>query len=673
MSDKVVHSNVLALKLSASQSPKITIDYGKNIYRWGRNNKYPEEKLLYWYNNSAVHGAICRGKARYLAGTKIESDNQDADVINFLDYANPLEDWHSLSKKIKLDKVVCGGFFIKIVTNILGTPLQFYHLDFAKCRFSECGKFVDYSEDWTNIYKYPVTSYPLYTKGAVGTTVMYYKDYNPSSTKIDSVYPKPEYENAMQDIDTDARVSVFFNSLVQNNFSVGTIVTVRNGEKDAKIQKNIAERLKGEHGGEENAGKPVIIFTSKDGGTTEVVTLNGNDLDKQYVEITKRNHQNIIAGHGVNGVLFKIKTEGQLGGRSEIIEAHELFLNEYVKIEQVAFNKMLAEFCYLRTGKWVNFDIEQVTTIGLDLPLENQNVINALNAKSPQILIEYVIEKFGIKVPELPAGQAAAQVEANSNLKDLSGRQYQGMLRIVRDYDKGKTTRQQAILLLQSGYGMSETEAAVFLNENDDDDTNDVMAVKQAADKQAKFKELFLKLSHEINFDDEVIDVQFATVVDASVTDIRNSILNEFKGNPNVKVSVLAEKYGKTKDEINDIINFLVNKKLITSSTEGYVPTSKGTNKDTTEVETEIYTEYVYGLRADQSGKPLVISTTREFCRDMVALTATRAITFEAISSLTNELGESAWDFRGGFYNNGTETTTFCRHVWKAVTKIRRK
>ncbi len=45
----------------------------------------------------------------------------------------------------------------------------------------------------------------------------------------------------------------------------------------------------------------------------------------------------------------------------------------------------------------------------------------------------------------------------------------------------------------------------------------------------------------------------------------------------------------------------------------------------------------------------------------------------KSISAMENDLGENVWDFRGGFYNKDGEITPWCRHVWKAVTKIRRK
>lgn len=671
MKDRVLHSNTLQIKLSASQTPKLTVDWNGYYVRWGKDNKYPTNKLLYWFENNALHGAICKGKARYLSGTKIVPEQESELAKVFLNKANALEDWHTVRKKCELDKVICGGWFLKVVTNAVGTPIGFYHLDFAKCRITECQNFVMYSNDWDD-FNEPRHLIPMYADGRVGTSVYVYKGYAPSGSKLGSTYPKPEYESCAQEIDTDTKVSVFFNAIVKNGFSAGTIVTIKNGVKDPKIQDDIAKKLKNEHAGEENAGKPVIIFTDKDGNPTEVVSLNPNDLDKQYQEVGKRNQQNIISGHGVNGILFKIKTEGQLGGRTEIIEAHEQFLSEYVKVEQVPFNKMLSKWFYLRTGQYVEFGVEQVQPIGLELDLTNSNIIAALNTIDPKIVPNYIIEKYALKLPESVSSNGVdlnPVQQVNDNLKGLSAADNADMYRIVRDFSKGKLNEALALHRL-SAYGLDTAKAKEILG-------IDTIEVKQSQDKTVKFIELFNKYSHEIQ-DDEVISVEnvkFNSHSEAvkfnEAKKIEALVLEQLKGNPDQSEKTISKVLGISEELVIAAIVSLVALGLI-NSTKDFTPTEKGLKKQNN-FETEVYTEYTYGLRDDQKGTPIILPTTRQFCKDMVSLTRTRAISFEQIQNLENDLGESVWDFKGGFYNDGTETTPWCRHVWKAVTKIRRR
>jgi hypothetical protein len=56
----------------------------------------------------------------------------------------------------------------------------------------------------------------------------------------------------------------------------------------------------------------------------------------------------------------------------------------------------------------------------------------------------------------------------NENIKRLSGREYQGLMRIVREYTKNKITREQAKQMLKSGYGLTEEDCAAWLGEEEE-------------------------------------------------------------------------------------------------------------------------------------------------------------------------------------------------------------
>jgi len=62
----------------------------------------------------------------------------------------------------------------------------------------------------------------------------------------------------------------------------------------------------------------------------------------------------------------------------------------------------------------------------------------------------------------------AEEVKVNENIKSLRGREYQALLRVVRDYNKGKITRQQAVQMLKSGYGLSDEDCGAWLGEDDE-------------------------------------------------------------------------------------------------------------------------------------------------------------------------------------------------------------
>lgn len=62
---------------------------------------------------------------------------------------------------------------------------------------------------------------------------------------------------------------------------------------------------------------------------------------------------------------------------------------------------------------------------------------------------------------QLPEQEPEQQI--NENLKNLTGRQLQGVLRISRKFNKGEVTFEQAMQLLKEGFGLTDEQANVWL------------------------------------------------------------------------------------------------------------------------------------------------------------------------------------------------------------------
>ena len=708
MAKKEIYNDIITIKMDVNQLPTYKIDTAGEFIKWGKDNNFPKE-LLNSYNNHPEHAAIVKGKSRYLSGLKIVPSQDLPQVQQFLAKANRFDSWYELRKKCDSDKAIYGGFACQVTTNLIGQPIEFYHLDMGKIRLSadNCG--VWYSEDWTaKSYHLKKTYFPFYKDGFIGASIYYSKDFTPSLNELDGLYPSPDYSSVLLDINTDIEISNFFHSLVKNGFSAGHIITFFSGKLTPEVKEDIKERFQEKHQGTQNAGKVVLSFTNPDGKGAEVVNVTPTGLADQYEALNKRNQQKIITGHNVPGVLFKIKTEGTLGDRNELDLAHELFINEYAKIEQVAFNKFIDKMFKLKTGLDITFEVEQVQPIGKELPLENQNVINALNARDPNIVTNYIIEKYGLKIEAAEIGVPTAtviqeEVQVNEHLKNLTGRQRQNLFNIANKLKKGDYTADQALIMIKTGFGLSDADALTFLGIAQDEMNNEVVKVKQSNDKEKRFIEWVKANAVDVDDADEIIDLEYVNFKDSkqvlrfelakqklyttnrlqlSVTDLRNAILNQFKGNPFAKPEELAKALNVDIEKINTEINWLEKKKLGSFLDGIFTPTDKGLDKDTEDYETEIYTVYKYDKRPDVSG-PKRLPTTREFCLQMMIETSgretvdgknvARRLTYEQIDAFTNEFGESAWDFRGGFYNNGTETTPWCRHIWVGETRIKRK
>jgi hypothetical protein len=692
-----VYNDIITIKMDVNQLPTYKIDTAGEFVKWGKDNNFPKE-LLNSYNNHPEHAAILKGKARYLSGLKIVPSQDLPQVQQFLAKANRFDSWYELRKKCDSDKAIYGGFACQVTTNLIGQPIEFYHLDMGKIRLSadNCG--VWYSEDWTaKSYHLKKTYFPFYKDGFIGASIYYSKDFTPSLNELDGLYPSPDYSSVLLDINTDIEISNFFHSLVKNGFSAGHIITFFSGKLTPEVKEDIKERFQEKHQGTQNAGKVVLSFTNPDGKGAEVVNVTPTGLADQYEALNKRNQQKIITGHNVPGVLFKIKTEGTLGDRNELDLAHELFINEYAKIEQVAFNKFIDKMFKLKTGLDITFEVEQVQPIGKELPLENQNVINALNARDPNIVTNYIIEKYGLKIEAAEIGLPTAtviqeEIQVNEHLKNLTGRQRQNLFNIANKLKKGDYTADQALIMIKTGFGLSDADALTFLGIAQDEMNNEVVKVQQSNERANLFLEWVRKNKIPINAEDEIIDVEYVNFKDStevlkfelskqklytanrfalSITDLRNGILNQLKGNPFAKPEELAKSLNVDKDKVTTVLEWLAAKKLIDTLGGIFTPTEKGLDKDTEGYDTEIYTVYRYVERPDA---PALKTESRQWCIDMVNETELYALTYEQIEQRNNSEGEDAWNYRGGFYTNPNtgETTPWCRHIWVGETKVKR-
>lgn len=631
------NNDVVVIQMEANQLPVYSINTIDKYIKWGRDNNFPKFlKALLDYHPE--HSAIVKGKARYLSGTKIVPLIDTPQTQNFLLKANRYDIWYNLSKKLNSDYTLFGGFACLIETNFLGVPVRFTHVDMGKLRVNEGLDGFLYCVDWEEKSTNKITTpYPLYKKGFIGSSIYFYKDHTVSLNKLDGLYPLPDYSSVILDIDTDIEISNFFNSLVKNGFSAGHIITFFNGKVDPSKKAEIEEAFKQKHQGSNNAGKVVLIFTNPDGKGSDVTNITPTGLSEQYDTLNKRNENKIIRGHNVPRALFKMETDGSLGDRTVLDLAHELFLNEYVKPNQIPFLTFLKEMCLDATGIDCDFTIEQIPLIGKELPLDNANIINALNARDPNIVTNYIIEKFGLKIPiaeisqEVPQATQIKQLQegANDSLKTLTGRQRGALDTIARKFNKKTLTEQQAILQLMP-FGFSEESAKLYLGI----EANNLL-VQQS--NQNKFIDWIKLNTVEVNESDEIVDVR-----------------------PYDRITFDKE---QDKDFVKKEGGNLVPKK---SFLQGLIDTFRDKIKDKDIYDVELYTVYKYGLRPELEGQKILLDNSHQFCIDMVSATSgNKRLTYEAIDNLNNDFGDNAWDFRGGFW--GKKNT--CRHVWLGETR----
>lgn len=332
-----MNNNPIVSNFASAEIPKFLEKKNKNLVFFGEDNLYPYE-LIDLYNDSSTHNAVVNGKVGYIVGNGLESEN--INVKKWLASANISEDWTSLLKRISLDYELFNGYAIEVVKTRAGN--QYFHLDFANIRLGLDGS-IKYADDWitekgTKNSKPTIKDFERYNPRDEEQRrgVIYHVDYRPNLKH----YPLPVYVGSLAEIRTDVQIGDYWLNEVENGFVGGTLIQHNNGVPETEEELRSFEKSFQGKFGKATGTKIVHLFSPSKENSSEISSLNGNDLHERYLEMSRRVKESIFIGHRVtNPILFGVKEEGQLGARNELDLAYEIFTNTYVSERQ---NTLLA-------------------------------------------------------------------------------------------------------------------------------------------------------------------------------------------------------------------------------------------------------------------------------------------------------------------------------------------
>ena len=323
--------------------PEYKVVNGKDYVMYGEHNRYPDY-LLEMYQRSAKHNAIVNGKVNYITGKgwTYEADKVPSEMLGelnrLLENPNPYDDLNDILYKTALDFEIFNGFALEIVWNMNGKVSQIAHKNFGNLRRNVDGSKFYYADEWKEFGEPEgLTEYmPFDPQKRLGKQLFYYCSYAPSVR----YYPIPEYLGALAYIETDARIANYHVNNLRNGFLGGFLFNFNNGvpsdEEQREIKRQLQKQLKGDDG-----ERIVVNFNDSADTGLKIEPLNANDLDKQFNILNETIQTEIFVAHRVTSpMLFGVRVSGQLGGRSELVEAYELFKAVYIndrvqKLEKV--------------------------------------------------------------------------------------------------------------------------------------------------------------------------------------------------------------------------------------------------------------------------------------------------------------------------------------------------
>ena len=306
----------------------------KGFVTFGADNLYPDF-LVELFNKSPKHNAIVSAKASYIAGIGTDVFGQNTtDIAKAeakLKNINAYETYEELKAKIAYDAELFNGFCVEIIWNKAKTaPSEYYHIPFKDVRKGLEGEYV-YCADWTDA-KAPRISYQPYNPITRESKQLYYcQFYRPG----EGTYPLPDYVGALKYIEVDTEISNYYLNSIKNGFTAQTHIQLFKGIPTPEEARATARRFKENYQGTDNAGGLIIQYNDPTEKESVISNLQPSDFDKQFDLLNKTVQQEIFVAHKVNSpMLFGVRVEGQLGGRTELIEAYEMFHHAYIEPRQ---------------------------------------------------------------------------------------------------------------------------------------------------------------------------------------------------------------------------------------------------------------------------------------------------------------------------------------------------
>ena len=670
--EQVAHKEhgLMFVKFENQKVPEFKQVRGKDWIYWGETNEYPDY-LIDLFMRSSTNNAIITGKVNYILGNGWKVNKAGMTMTNtaiandFISSINPYESLDELSDSVFLDFEIFNGFALEVIWNKLGTDFDLYHIPFNKIRTNESQTKYYYSKDWSIVAqseeKTGLKEYlPFDAKVTKGSSIFLFQITAPRKGKDPNVYSMPEYIGSTMAMETDLECSNYNLSEIKTGFSAGTILNFYNGIPDEPKKREIERMIKSKFMGSDRAGGIIVNFSDGKDRGSDVVSLSGNDLDKRYIELKKDVRQEIFVGHKVcSPILFGVKTEGQLGGRTEIAEAYELFQNTYVSKRQRILAKVFNKFYKLKgiSGKLY---LEQTTAIGFGIP-------EALIAQA--MPIDFVKEKLGIGNKEninietktlINSINSLSPLVANKVLESMSVEEIRGLVGLTGGLVK-TTTKTQTDLLMSAQCTCRKLKQI------------DSLKLTSEFKKIGRSKSLF-----NIYKSSEIENATFHSVLQKKaeyfaneLTADQRAVIDLLNKEENTPTTEIAKALKISNKEVEKIIDNLVKLEYLNATELGFTPSATALDIVIEEGAKTANIELLYSYEL-RTNAPKLKGVSREFCVDMVKMD--KLYTYEEIQNLSNDLGTDVWETRGGWYSNPNTAapTPQCRHIWfQNVTKLK--
>ena len=657
-----INYKYVSIKLGNHKPPIFKVVKNQDWIEFGveppYKNNYPKY-LQSLYERANLHGAFLKAKQYYISGAGLTIDRSAKTVGDISELLQMLKETNSLGESISdilnkcvLDYVIFGGCYVEVNWSINGKKFEITHMPFNNLRRSVNNDGFWYSNDWSQTKqnqtkeKTELEFIPDYdTENASGKQIYALKSYGIGT----EYYPKPEYLGLVPCAEVETEISNYHLNAIKSGFHIGTIITFI-GKPSPTEQDEIERQLKNKFQGTDAAGSLLLQFTRDKDGQPQITRLTADDLDKKFETLTKWVDQQLTAGHHMSPIIAGIKTEGQLGGRSEIDLAFDLFKNTWVKPNQKVIEN------------WINK------------------------------LYEFYGFEDRIKFKEV---RPIAPFDYSTILSYMTKdeiREYAGLARLKEDTG--------SVSLADTLGVISPLVATKVLEKMTDDEIRSIVNLNALTEEQRTTLNPTQEFSNQSISVEDIIISEFSQVGESTsfyniiesrdmtpedyqsyATALEKSILAILEKDPLATDRTIAEALKKEEKTITESIAKMVSDGLIEmgeKNQEGVEirkakvsAEGKDLAEDSKVAEMEVRYFYDWKTEIPSTQRDTSAHPSRPFCKRLMDLD--KLYTRTDIDRISNRVGLNVFMYGGGWWNMGNGVNSpSCRHIWKSVI-VKRK
>lgn len=423
------------------------VDHYDYVQGYDRDNLYPQRCEETISRSYTLKGALMV-LSDFINGEGFEDQNLNAVVVNDKgEFGGTLRDLLNQVSKTYAKYEACA-FHVQYNLNYRIASIT--HIPFEYCRLGladENGKVdeIKYSTNWefdnnkAQQTQRKVVSYRLFNPDPEVVAqeiedcdgIEHYKGQIFYWTPEEFQYPKSTFDPVFEHAQTQYEAGVYKVSALQNGFMATTIIAVP--PTNAKGERNnLIEELRKKKGSQ---GANGILGLEVDGEfdiDKMVKTLSPTNVDTQWQYTETSSRDAVMENYGMPKELLGVRPESGMFNQANMEQAY-VYFNSITRNKRAAVSRILKYlFSFWDTPIVSDFKIKEQT---------------------------YTVQASTV-TPGLPASNVA---------RNLSGKEMINFNRVLRKFNKGEMTAEQAKVFLKP-YGFTEEEMNLFLNDDPSDD-----------------------------------------------------------------------------------------------------------------------------------------------------------------------------------------------------------